>query len=219
VLEVVDNGTGMDEATRARIFEPFFTTKPSGEGSGLGLAMVYGVIKQSEGHVMVESAPGRGARFSVLLPFAREAAEPTVPEGVPSSGSHDATVLVVEDEAMIRNVVANALRGEGYRVRVAQNGEDALALVRREALSIDLLLTDVVMPKLGGVRLAEALHRTQTGLRVLFISGYSEDLVASGHVGNHDDLFLAKPFTSQALLEQVARALSRPVGSANVTRR
>ncbi len=210
VLEVQDTGVGMDAETRSRIFEPFFTTKGPGQGTGLGLAVVYGIVKQSEGHVLVESRVGEGSRFTVLLPLSRAgervavtapAAEPPeVPQGV---------ILVVEDEELIRGVVVATLRKAGHIVMEAADGVAALARLEREPMVPDLLLTDVVMPRLGGAALAATLRRTHPGLRIAFMSGYSEDLRADGVTLAEGTGFLAKPFTPRQLLSFVSTMLAR----------
>ena len=172
VLEVTDEGVGMDAATREQAFEPFFTTKENGQGSGLGLAVVYGIVTQSEGHVLVDSELGRGTRFSVLLPFAPEGGPATTPT-TPSHGIlrvlRPGTVLVVEDEAALREVVRVTLTRAGHRVVVASHGEEALEVLAAAAPLPDLVLTDVMMPRLGGLALAEEVSRRWPGLRLAFM--------------------------------------------------
>ena len=210
-VSVADSGVGMDEDSLGRIFEPFFTTKELGKGTGLGLAVVYGAVKQGEGHVLVESEPGKGSRFTVLLPIAapaetRAAAPPApVANAGPPAGR---LVLLVEDEAAIRAVVSQLLRHAGYRVEEAEHGLDALA--RLDAgLRPDLVLTDVMMPRLGGVQLAEELAKRSPAPAVAFMSGYSEDLTAGGTRAPRRAPFLAKPFTPDVLLRFVADVLAR----------
>jgi signal transduction histidine kinase/CheY-like chemotaxis protein len=227
VLEVADNGSGMDEATRAQIFEPFYTTK-AGRGSGLGLAVVYGIVRQSDGHVLVESRPGSGSCFTVLLPISSgadvvAAGERTrapagglgpdaAPAGPAAATPSPATILVVEDEQVIRRIVASVLANAGHQVFEAVNGEHALARVLDEQLTPDLLLTDVVMPKIGGIKLAETLRRLRPGVRVAFMSGYSEDLLRDGGRPAGAEAFIAKPFAPRELLAFVAACLAAPVG-------
>ena len=215
VLAVSDTGEGMDAETRARIFEPFFTTKEPGSGTGLGLAMVYGVVQQSGGHVVVESAPGRGASFRVFLPPA-----PAPPAGTATDEIDDdsvagppesATILVVDDEATVRALVRRILEKQGYRVREAQSGADALWLSREEASAIDLLLTDVVMPGMDGRELAGRFVEAHPGARVLLMSGYTDlgDREVSEIARRHP--LIEKPFTARKLLSAVRNALRTAV--------
>ena len=210
VLRVRDTGCGMDEATRARIFEPFFSTKPT--GTGLGLATVYGVVRQSGGFVSCRSAPGAGAEFSIWLPRAAGVPARTPaprPHALPAGGSE--RILVVEDEDAVRQLVATTLARKGYRVRATGSGVEALAWLEREPA--DLLVADVVMPGMTGPALAEAARTRVPGLRVLFISGYAADTLEGRSVPPGAE-FLAKPFTAAALLEKVRGALARDVDSA-----
>jgi len=210
-LEVIDDGEGMDADVKARIFEPFFSTKQLGRGTGLGLAVVYGIVEQSEGLVLVESAPRRGTRFTVLLPrtshtgagLSLSAAAPTpAPEG---SG----TVLLVEDEEMIREIAREFLAEAGYAVLEAVDGQAALERMRLHPHALDLLVTDVVMPRLGGVRLAEELRKEMPGLPVVFMSGYARGEDAGLTAGTPVSSFLAKPFSRPQLLAAVADVLRR----------
>jgi CheY-like chemotaxis protein len=207
VLSMTDDGEGMDEATRRRIFEPFFTTKALGKGTGLGLSTVYGIVKQSGGDVVAQSS-SRGARFTVYLP-ALPAAETVAlekePEGVdaPSGG----TVLLVEDDNAVREFTAEALRGAGWTVLLASGPADALAIAARESQRIDLLLTDVVMPGMSGGTLADKLAALRPGLRVLFVSGYSEeDVMGRGGLAPGRAM-LEKPFTPTELRRRVRQLL------------
>ncbi|HXH05826.1 MAG TPA: cache domain-containing protein [Vicinamibacterales bacterium] len=213
VLRVRDTGCGMDEATRARIFEPFFSTKPS--GTGLGLATVYGVVRQSGGFVSCRSAPGAGAEFAIWLPRATGAAAHPVarpaapPSPIPAGGNE--RILVVEDEDVVRQLVATTLARKGYRVTATGSGAEALAWLEREPA--DLLVADVVMPGMTGPALAEAARARLPGLRVLFISGHAADTLEGRSVPPGAE-FLAKPFTAAALLDKVRRALARDVDPA-----
>jgi two-component system cell cycle sensor histidine kinase/response regulator CckA len=209
-LEVTDTGMGIDEATRARIFEPFFSTKGDGEGTGLGLASVHGIVKQSGGHVLVTSVKGEGTTFSILLPRLREHATMDPPpraESKPPSG--EGTVLLVEDNAAVRAVTRQILQAAGYRVLVADDGVEALERFATEELTgIDMLITDVVMPHLSGPKLAEALLARSPGLRVLFVSGHTEHEVQI-HGLKKDLGFLAKPYTAETLTKRVRNILTQ----------
>ncbi len=213
-LEVTDTGTGMDEEVRARIFEPFFSTKALGRGTGLGLAVVYGIVEQSEGHVLVESEPGRGTRFTVLLPrTSYVGAGVSLTAAAPGlAGDGAGTVLLVEDEEMIREIAREFLAEAGYVVLEAVDGQAALDRMRLSPRAVDLLLTDVVMPRLGGVRLAEELRKGAPGLPVVFMSGYAREQptgVTGGGAGAPPSSFLAKPFSREQLLAAVADVLRR----------
>jgi CheY-like chemotaxis protein len=202
-LRVADTGVGIQETIRSQIFEPFFTTKDAGRGTGLGLAVVYGVVRQSGGTVSVQSAPGRGSVFTVYLPQTdeplREAAEPVAP--TPAPGTE--TLLLVDDNDAVRNVVAQYLRAEGYMVLTADDGPEALDLVGRGPLRIDLLLTDVMMPGLTGVQLAEALTARQPGLRVLYFSGHAPDGLSTDGTLPARTRFLQKPFPLPHLVLEI----------------
>ncbi|MCC5887600.1 MAG: amino acid permease [Gammaproteobacteria bacterium] len=184
---VTDNGAGMDAATRSRLFEPFFTTKGVGEGAGLGLAMVYGFVRQSGGIVLVESQPGEGTRFELLLPRAtteavNEEATIAATGGPPGSES----ILLVEDEAAVRKLIQRALEGQGYQIEVAANGREALAILDSQPPSrFQLVISDLVMPEVGGRELAERLRQTHPYLKILFISVYPNDSAASGESSPH----------------------------------
>ncbi|MGH9900509.1 MAG: PAS domain-containing protein [Pyrinomonadaceae bacterium] len=210
-LEISDTGVGMNEETQAHIFEPFFTTKETGKGTGLGLATVYGIVKQSGGYVFVESEVGRGTTFEVYLTRAEEAAAADERRGrdtVPPPGSE--TVLVVEDEEMVRTVAREVLEICGYRVLAAGGGAEAVALCEREDCAIDLLVTDVVMPGMSGRELAERLLGLCPRMRVLYMSGYTDDaIVHHGVLGGGMD-FIEKPFTPEALSRKVRETLDAP---------
>ncbi len=206
-LRVKDEGAGMDEETRSRAFEPFFTTK--GSGTGLGLATVYGIVLQSGGHIELRSEPGAGTTFEILFP--REDVSERPRNEPPRSRPHSAApcrILVVEDEPLVRNMVVRILRGEGYEAVTADNGEQALAIAR-ESLP-DVLLTDVVMPQMGGRELALTLRKDHPDLPVLFMSGYPEELGERERLP--DVRFLAKPFTAAALLAAIAAAADCAAG-------
>jgi PAS domain S-box-containing protein len=208
-IEVSDTGHGMDEATCARIFEPFFTTKAPGKGTGLGLATVYGIVRQSGGHVRVKSAPGRGTTFRILLPAPPQIA-PQAPskesDRAPASGGRE-TLLLVEDEPAVRAIALRILEGAGYRVLVASSGAEAIGLAARHEGPIDLLVSDVVMPGMNGRQLADELLRVRRGLRVLFMSGYAEAALGDRGLAQGTEGLLDKPFTRDTLTRTVRAVL------------
>jgi PAS domain S-box-containing protein len=211
MLAVSDTGVGMDADTQTHIFEPFFTTKPEGQGTGLGLATVYGIVKQSGGHIWVYSEPGRGTSFKVYLPRVDELPEATctVAPPVEAPRGHE-TILLVEDTETLREVIREALEESGYTVLLASNGEDALARSRERAGPIDLLLTDVVMPKLGGGDLGRLLLALRPTLRILYMSGYPDGAIAQHGVLGEGIVMLEKPFSVDNLARAVRAALDRP---------
>ena len=208
-LDVTDTGMGMDEKTKARIFEPFFTTKEKGKGTGLGLAMAYGIVKQSGGYIWVSSELGKGTSFKILLPQVAEALQVSNAKlKVAKTPTMLRTVLLVEDEDLLRGLISDVLKQNGYRVLAASTGGQAKELERTFAGPIHLLLTDVVLPGLSGPLLAKLLTAARPEMRVLFMSGYVE-FQSDGSGGLSPDAFLLhKPFTSESLLAQVADALS-----------
>ncbi|MEO8199968.1 MAG: PAS domain S-box protein [Gemmatimonadota bacterium] len=208
MLTVRDSGTGIDENIQPHIFEPFFTTKELGKGTGLGLATVYGIVKQSGGYITVESAPGKGATFRIFLPRVDGSIElqgKTGPLGVLARGSE--TILLVEDEVAVRRLARRVLRQQGYVVIEASSGREALRLAAEHPSQLDLLLTDVVMPGMSGPELAEQLRKEQPSLRVLYMSGYADE--ALGHHGVLRDglAFLQKPFSPQDLTRRIRESL------------
>ena len=209
-LSVHDDGFGMDERTLARLFEPFFTTKELGRGTGLGLATVYGIVRQSGGQIRVSSRLHHGSTFKVYLPRVEPAGEhePAPPAW---SGPQRATgtVLVVEDEPSVRRLACRVLRATGYRVLEAREGAEALRLVEQHQGPVDLLLTDVIMPGLGGPALAARLLAETPGLKVLYITGYSEDAIRQQGTLPAGGALLEKPFTAHQLAERVRAALAR----------
>ncbi|HUR33130.1 MAG TPA: PAS domain S-box protein [Vicinamibacterales bacterium] len=208
VLTVSDTGHGMDEATQAQIFEPFFTTKPLGEGTGLGLAMVYGFVKQSGGAINVRSAPGEGTTFSIALPRTHEDVLNLCP--LPAAVEHGTgTLLVTEDEDTVRTLVRRVLERAGYLVLTADTPDEALRLCRSHEGPIDLLLTDVVMPQMSGTRLAEQARALRPAMRVLFMSGYSGQDISTRGLQDGAERFLQKPFSAGALSEAVRSALAQ----------
>ena len=200
-ISVSDDGCGMSEETQKRVFEPFFTTKAAGEGTGLGLATVYGIITQNGGTIVIDSALGRGTKIKVFLPVAGSQA-PLLKECESISSTSSPTILLVDDEESQLRLCCNALRQHNYEVLCAKSGHDALALLNEHNLSVDILITDVVMPELGGRQLAKQLHERFPNLRSLFISGYPAHSLS---LPNH--LFLQKPFTMNELAMRVQKLL------------
>jgi len=206
-IVVSDTGCGMEAHTLEHIFEPFFTTKPAGTGTGLGLATVHGIIKQLGGHIMVYSEVGHGSTFRIYLPAVAE--PPTRPHTVPVAqirgGSE--TILVCEDDDIVRELARHTLESQGYKVLAAECPERALDLNQACTDAIDLLVTDVVMPGMDGRQLAETLAVLRDGLRVLYISGYTSTVIADHGLVPSGIEFLEKPFTSSALLRRVREVL------------
>jgi PAS domain S-box-containing protein len=208
-LAVTDTGCGMDAATQARVFDPFFTTKATGKGTGLGLATVYGIVKQSGGHIDIESEPGKGTTFRIHLPCVDEVLSPTGPAAeTPGPGTE--TVLVAEDEELVRGVICETLSGAGYTVLEAAGASEAMALSARHDGSIALLITDLVMPGCSGQELVTRVSERRPDMAVLCVSGYADQaVVQSGHLGTETP-FLQKPFTPDALLHKVREVLDQP---------
>ena len=207
LLSVTDTGTGMDEETRSHIFEPFFTTKEAGHGTGLGLATVYGIIKQSNGTIRVDSEPGRGTRFMIYLPRVDAIAERAAPSARAGVVGGTETVLLVEDNEMVRAFACEVLRGRGYTVLEAHHGVDALDITQRYHGAIDLLLTDLVMPEMGGRELATRLGPARPGMKVLYMSGYPADTGLVPAALDANEGFIAKPVTADGLLRKVRGVL------------
>ena len=210
-ISVADTGHGMDESTRSHIFEPFFTTKGSGKGTGLGLSTVYGIVKQSSGHIVVESSPGQGTTFTILLPVTEGVfEESSVQHSSPAvhSVGQGQTILLVEDEEGVRNLVEQTLTMAGYTVLTAVNGVEGLEFARRDSRLIDLVITDVIMPGLSGPDVVAQLLETRPQIRVIYMSGYAdlefenEKILGAGHV------LLQKPFRLDALRKLVAETLA-----------
>ena len=210
MLAVTDSGHGMDAVTRARIFEPFFTTKEPGKGTGLGLATVYGVVKQSAGYIFVESEPGMGARFEVYLPQVQNTEQSaSIQEIGKKSRRRRETVLVVEDEDEVRALTCDFLKSAGYRVLAAQDGAEALVIGERLGKAIHLLITDVVMPQMRGTELAKRLKEHFPDLRIVYMSGYLEHVEEPSRL-LEEGSFLQKPFSGDALLRHIDEALGKP---------
>jgi PAS domain S-box-containing protein len=196
-IEVADTGVGMDEKIKAHMFEPFFTSKSTGKGTGLGLSTVYGVVSQSGGEIEVDSEPGKGTTFRIFLPLASGPVE-TVPNASMAPAGNE-VVLLVEDEASLNTLAQTILRRLGYTVLAAESGQQALELWEQHKGLVDLLLTDVIMPQMSGSDLAHVLRGKKPNLKVLFMSGYTDDMIASHGVMNGGTQFLPKPFTSEKL--------------------
>ena len=208
MLAVTDTGVGIDRAEQARLFEPFFTTKEFGKGTGLGLATVYGIVKQSGGYIWVYSEPGQGATFKVYLPRVEPAGEPVVARPSPARAPGGTeTILLAEDEAAVRNLARRVLEKHGYTLLLAATGRDGVRLATQHAGPIDLLVTDVVMPEMGGRELAQCLTALQPGLKVLYLSGYTDDMIVRHGVLEAGVAFLQKPFTPDTLLRKIREVL------------
>jgi PAS domain S-box-containing protein len=209
LVSVQDTGTGMDPDTVAQVFEPFFTTKPAGSGTGLGLATVYGIVKQSGGYVWVESSPGAGTSFTICLPQV-SGAEPDAVEQSPEQSVEEpavGTVLILEDEDGVRELAGRILRERGYRIAQAKNGGEALVLLSEAGVRPDLLLTDVIVPDMGTGELEQAVHRLHPQLPILYMSGYPRDDILARGLLRENQPFLQKPFTSEHLTRSVAGIL------------
>jgi two-component system cell cycle sensor histidine kinase/response regulator CckA len=207
MLSVSDTGMGMDRETQSRIFEPFFTTKEKGKGTGLGLSTVYGIVKQTGGYVMVQSEIGRGTTFHIYLPKVEEAAEKHSISAPDTASGGTETVLLVEDEESVRELVRDTLTAKGYRVFDADNGEAGIAAAAAHDGKIDLVITDVVMPGIGGRELVKQLTQTRPAIKVLYLSGYTEDAIVSDGSIEKGTAFLQKPFTLQNLSRKVREVL------------
>ena len=210
LLAVSDTGTGMDSQTMARIFEPFFTTKPEGRGTGLGLATVYGIVKQNNGYIMAYSEPGHGTTFKLYFPSVPAASELRGQESDQGEFARGCeTILLVEDEPALRELARELLEANGYKVIEAERGEQAIHLVEHSQAPIDLLLTDVIMPGMGGKQLATRLLDLRPGLHILYMSGYADDVISNRGVVRENTLLLSKPFTRAILLRKVREALAK----------
>ncbi|MGH8004096.1 MAG: response regulator, partial [Limisphaerales bacterium] len=215
MLAVSDSGSGMDDEVRKHLFEPFFTTKEKGKGTGLGLSTVYGIVKQSGGYISVYSEPGRGSCFKMYLPQVVKAT-PTKVETAPTKEVKAApsvatggteTILLVEDEEAVRALAAKVLRAKGYTVLEAGDGKEAQAILKEHRGVLDLLLTDVVMPQMGGPELAKWLRNARRGLKVLFMTGYTDHSAFREGTLPPGTALLSKPFSPQALAQKVREVL------------
>jgi CheY-like chemotaxis protein len=211
MLTVSDTGTGMSATTKAHIFEPFFTTKERGKGTGLGLSTVYGIVKQSEGYVWLESEPGRGTTFKVYLPRVDAAVETTAPGLARTASLGGAeTILVVEDQEPVRRLTRKILETQGYAVLAAADGPEALQMAERHAGTIHILVTDVVMPGMSGREVGRRLAAGRPEMRVLYLSGYADDSIVRHGVLEPGLAFLQKPFTPETLTRRVREVLDAP---------
>jgi CheY-like chemotaxis protein len=212
-LVVSDSGRGMDDATRSRLFEPFFTTKGPGEGTGLGLSTVYGIVDGHGGKIHVASEPSRGTAFSIFLPASRsssfemEAVREAANETAPGLG---ATILLVEDDAALRSVAFRTLTARGYRVLQARDGAEGIDIAKKHADTIDVVVTDVVMPRVSGPKLVAELRQHRPGLKVVYVSGYTFDMLDPRTL--EDGAFLTKPFTASDLAAAVREAVAQAKG-------
>ena len=209
-LSVSDTGMGMDVPTQARIFDPFFTTKEAGKGTGLGLSTVYGIVEQSGGHIAVESAPGQGATFTIFMPRHTGpglAATGQVPADRRRLPGGSETLLLVEDEAAVRSSSRRLFERHGYTVIEARHGADALRIMEQLGRPVDLVVTDLVMPEMGGREMVERLRTRHPAIKVLFMSGYSERAVTSDGIMPPDTGFVEKPFTVEQLMRRTREIL------------
>jgi len=207
VLAVSDTGCGMEAEVRERIFEPFFTTKPAGEGTGLGLATVFGIVEQSGGRIEVETEPGGGTTFEIYLPRVDAEVDSQPPRPVQRPHGGDETILVVEDEEMVLRLAKTSLERQGYSVLAASSPGDALAMAHEHEGAIDLLFTDVIMPRMNGRNLAATLAEQRPAMRILYASGHTQDVVAQHGVSGGGIGFLAKPYTPDTLSARVRELL------------
>ncbi len=207
-LTFTDNGEGMDEETKNKIFDPFFTTKSEGKGTGLGLSTVYGIVKQHRGFIEVDSTLGKGTTFSIYFPLVRMKAEPIQPSSILDDlPKGKETILVVEDESMVRRIATRILARLGYNILSAENGPEALTQIEKYTGSIDLLLTDIIMPDMNGRELARKIQEISKKVKIIYTSGYSKDVIAQRGILEKGLEFLAKPYTPQTLALKVRHVL------------
>jgi CheY-like chemotaxis protein len=211
MMSISDTGVGMDKETQRHIFEPFFTTKGQGKGTGLGLSTVYGIVKQNKGYITVYSEPGKGTTFRIYFPahlndaYVKEHKE-TLGAGLRGSE----TILLVEDEISVRELAKGILKEYGYSVLEAGNGEEAIEIARKLKGKIHLLLTDVIMPRMSGKDLALQILEESPGIKVVYMSGYTNNVVAHHGILEKETEFLQKPFSPLELLRKVRQVLNKP---------
>jgi CheY-like chemotaxis protein len=213
-LRITDTGCGMDDRTRERAFEPFFTTKGLGQGTGLGLSTVYGIVRQNQGEIHVSSEPGRGTAFDLYFPAvpgSESTGDATI--ATPLKAAAAETIMVVEDEPAVRVLVRQTLQQLGYTVLEASDGYEALRVIEGHAGGLHLVLTDVIMPLMNGRELATRLAVMRPGTRVLYMSGYTDDVLASQGLSQPEVSFIQKPFTRAGLAEKVETVLSTEQGN------
>jgi CheY-like chemotaxis protein len=209
VVSVTDTGPGIDPETRDHIFEPFFTTKDHGHGTGLGLATTYGIVRQSGGHIRVESEPGMGSTFKLYFPRVDDPADAVRPRHGDAAQTSSGSVMVVEDESSVRELTSVVLRRAGYTVTAVSDGADAMARLDDQPASIDVLVTDVVMPGMSGIDLAERVIERFPSAGIVLLSGYNAETLDLDRVVRRGAIFLAKPVTSTDLLDAVERSPGR----------
>lgn len=213
MLSISDTGLGMDAETLAHAFEPFFTTKGSGKGTGLGLATVYGIVKQSGGNIWLYSEVGKGTAVKIFLPRVDDvASDPEIAARMETIPRGCETLLLVEDDAQVRRIIREVLEQQGYQVLTAANGEDAFKLAGDPQTQIHLLLTDVVMPQMGGRELAEQLSGLRSELKILYMSGYTDDAIVRHGLWDEKLHVIQKPFDSATVLRKVREVLDSPDG-------
>jgi two-component system cell cycle sensor histidine kinase/response regulator CckA len=211
LISVSDTGLGIDEKSLGRIFEPFFTTKEVGKGTGLGLAMSYGAIKQHNGSILVKSEPGNGTTFSIYLPLIKNRLKDEKKHHAAASPAFQGseTVLIAEDEEMVRTFIKKILEKAGYKVIVAADGEDAMEKFRQNREDISLILSDVIMPKKSGREILEEVRKEKSGVKGIFISGYTANVMKEKGIFEGDADIITKPFVKDDLLRKVREVLDR----------
>jgi CheY-like chemotaxis protein len=209
-LSIADTGNGMDDETLGHIFEPFFTTKEYGKGTGLGLSTVYGIVKQSEGFIWVDSELGKGSRFKIYFPRVWEqiSQAPQAPKSSKSLTGQE-TILLVEDEEMVRELAARILKEKGYQVLEASRGETALEISKNYQHPIDLMITDIVMPGISGKKLAAVIKQDRPDMKILYISGYTDEIISRQGYIEQEVNFMQKPFPPEKFLLQVREILDK----------
>jgi two-component system cell cycle sensor histidine kinase/response regulator CckA len=212
VLSVSDTGTGMDQETKKKIFEPFFTTKEVGQGTGLGLSVVYGIVKQHGGFVNVYSEPGKGTVFRIYIPLANGPAETkAVSQGLLPKGNE--IILIAEDEPALRDIASEVLQTLGYRTLVASNGEEAIQIFKKQSQEIDLVLLDVVMPKQGGREAYEEMRKIKPSVRSVFMTGYSLGGIHTNFILEQGIDAIQKPYSSEVLGKKIREVLDRQIAA------